>query len=85
MEPAYILLAIAYFTLVYLRGGWVLAELTKRPLAASLVFAASYAIYWSIREVDRIPQLQLLPSYGIPQALVLIGAIWQRRRSIRIA
>lgn len=80
MEPAYILLALAYVTLVYLRGGWVLAELTKRPLAASIVFAASYALYW---EVQHVGQARFLPSYGVPQALVLMGAICQRRHSVR--
>jgi hypothetical protein len=63
----------------FVRAGWLLAEKTNRPIAATSIF--SIVCFFLARN----PNDAAHPYAPWISLLVLIGAIWQRRRSLRTA
>lgn len=58
-----------------------LARFSDRPIAAAVVFFISWAVLWSVMVVNGVRTTHFFPHYGIPQTLVLLGTIWERRSS----
>jgi hypothetical protein len=70
-----IFLGVSLAMPLFLRAGWLLAERTKRPFAAASIF--TLVIFFAARNPNEVPYAPWISLLG------LIGAIWQRRRSLR--
>lgn len=83
--PGTTVFSLGFYAIGLIVLGRGLARFSGQPIAAAIVFSVAWAILWSIMVVNGVRTTHVVPHYGIPQTLVLIGAIWERRRSLESA